>query len=281
MFSEVELKTKLKQFASDKGMLPSPGEMEALIQAMLAYIGAVDSELRDDLIYSTLAGWIMRGEVLSSEQCRGIFDIVQDEKHLLLGLGEKDTDTVFTRTFSALQIPPLLIRHRQTPYLDSSQVMRAKENLLRYILEENDRRGYVEGKGWAHGIAHSADALDDLVQCSELSIDDLREILAALIPVIAYNEFTYGFGEDERLVTPVIAILRRGLIPMSEMKDWLAVLVSRVTDQVSINRRVVARANVKNFLQSLFFRTKWATKSPELQQAIDDLLNEMNPYKGC
>jgi len=281
LFSEVELKTKLKQFASDKGMLPSPGEMEALIQAMLAYIGAVDSELRDDLIYPTLAGWIMRGEVLSSEQCRGIFNIMQDEKHLLLGLGEKDTDTVFTRTFSALQLPPLLIRHRQTPYLDSSQVMRAKENLLRYIREENDRRGYVEGKGWAHGIAHSADALDDLVQCSELSIDDLREILATLVPVIAYIEFTYGFGEDERLVTPVIAILRRGLIPMGEMKDWLAVLVSRVTEQEAITRRVVARANVKNFLQSLFFRTRWATESPELQQAIDDLLNEMNPYKGC
>jgi len=262
-------------------MLPSPGEMEALIQAMLAYIGAVDSELRDDLIYPTLAGWIMRGEVLSSEQCRGIFNIMQDEKHLLLGLGEKDTDTVFTRTFSALQLPPLLIRHRQTPYLDSSQVMRAKENLLRYIREENDRRGYVEGKGWAHGIAHSADALDDLVQCSELSIDDLREILATLVPVIAYIEFTYGFGEDERLVTPVIAILRRGLIPMGEMKDWLAVLVSRVTEQEAITRRVVARANVKNFLQSLFFRTRWATESPELQQAIDDLLNEMNPYKGC
>ncbi len=281
MLSENDLKANLKKYGAEDSTQPTEAELDELITSMLAHIGTTDSELRDDLIYSSLAGWIMHEDLISINQCRLIFTTVLDDEHLFYKIGEKETDSVFTRTFSVLLLPPLLIRHRNSAYLDESDVQRAKKSLLRYLEAEKDRRGYVEGRGWAHGIAHCADALDDLAQCSELNIDDLREILAALIPVIAYNEFTYGFCEDERLITPVIAILRRSLIPLSEIKDWLAVLASRVAEQVETNRRVIARANVKNFLQPLFFRVKWVKTSPDLLQAIDDLLNEMNPYKGC
>jgi len=280
LLSESDLKSLLKKYLAEGSVQPSEAELDELIPSMLEHIGTVDSELRDDLIYSSLAGWIMQGDLISVEQCCLIFTTVLDDEHLFYMIGEKDTDSVFTRTFSVLLLPPLLIRHRNSPYLGAPDVLRAKACLLRYLAAEKDRRGYVEERGWAHGIAHCADALDDVAQCQELGTDDLGEILAALKPVITFSEFVYGFGEEERLVTPVIAILRRGLVSLEKMQDWLSSLVRCITEQEVIHRRVIVRGNVKSFLQSLYFRLTWAADEPILLRMIEDLLYEMNPFKG-
>lgn len=280
MLTERALKTVLKKYSADQSTQPEPAELDELIPAMLAHIGTTDGELRDDLIYSSIAGWIMQNDLISKEQCRLIFTTVLDDEHLFYKIGEKDTDSVFTRTFSVLLLPPLLIKHRNSPYLDLSEVLRAKECLLRYLIAEEDRRGYVEGRGWAHGVAHCADALDYAAQCHELAVDDLREILAGLKPVITFKEFVYGFGEDERLVTPVIAMIRRGLIPADELKKWIDQLVNLVNQTPTMPQKLVSRSNLKNFLQSLYFRLSWINKDDELLRVIDSALSSINPLAG-
>jgi hypothetical protein len=268
-------------FSQKGSAFPTSADLDVLIPAMLVYIGSADSELRDDLIYSTFAAWITDGKTIPTQQCSQILQVVLDDDHLFFKIGDMGTDSVFTRTFSVLLIPPILIRHRNLPFLNEINVKRTKESLLRYVREEKDRRGYVEGPGWAHAIAHSADALDDLAQCVELGENDLREILDALKEMILSNDFTYAFGEDERMVTPVIAVIRRGFLPQADMATWVNELGETALAERSMPARLVKRSNARNFLTSLYFRLKWVNVSPSLLPVIEKVLEKLNPYKGA
>ena len=118
---------------------------------------------------------------------------------MLYNIGEKNTDSVFRRSFSILLLPLILITHRSQPFLTAPEIQQIKEKLLYFLGNEKDLRGFVSEKGWAHSIAHAADALDDLAQCSELSKINLAEILEAIRNVICVKDTGYIHGEDERI----------------------------------------------------------------------------------
>ena len=85
--------------------------------------------------------------------------------------------------------------------LSEEQLYSVAEQVLEYVYLEEDVRGYVEGKGWAHS-AHAADALDALartIQNREFSY----AILAAVRQKVRLNDYVYIHFEDERLVTPL------------------------------------------------------------------------------
>lgn len=86
----------------------APPEPFQLVQEMIHNIGSVDAELRDDLIYETLSQWIP-GKVLTTNELLQLLSVILDSDHLLYKLGESDTDSVFTRSFSMLVIPLLNI----------------------------------------------------------------------------------------------------------------------------------------------------------------------------
>ena len=62
----------------------------------------------------------------------------------------------------SLYFPPLISVHEREPLLSEEQLYSVAEQVLEYVYLEEDVRGYVEGKGWAHSTAHAADALDAL-----------------------------------------------------------------------------------------------------------------------
>ena len=101
--------------------------------------------------------------ILTTDQMHKILNTCLSDKYLFLGIGESGTDTVFTRAFSSLYIGLALCKHDEDPYLSGEEVQKVKQTLLSYVQQEKDFRGYVDGKGWAHSIAHVSDALNDLV----------------------------------------------------------------------------------------------------------------------
>ena len=162
MLSETQLKQKLETLAKIKFKPEDESAVNELIPAMLAHIGSTDPELRDDLIYVAFIRWSMTYELIPPETLRDIFNTLLDEGHLFFGFGERDTDSIFTRSFSALWLPPILIAHRKKGFLTQKDIQNTHAKLLRFLREEKDRRGFVADKGWAHAIAHAGDALDDL-----------------------------------------------------------------------------------------------------------------------
>lgn len=276
--SEKELKEKLQALAQN-GFRPTEKEsLSELIPAMLNHIGSTDGYLRDELIYSAFGTWILRYNVLSSKQLCDLLPVILDEKHMLYKLGEQDTDSVFTRSFSILVLPLLLITHRAHPLFSAPEINRIKEKLFYYLENEKDRRGFVREKGWAHAIAHAADALDDLAQCAEMNKTNLAEILEAIRKVICVESTCYTHSEDERMVTAVLAVFGRNLLSEVEMNQWVEGFFDTVSTINEVPEKHILRTNAKNFLQSLYFRLQWERMPIKLDTAISQTLRRINPF---
>lgn len=257
--SEQALKDQLSALADNEFALPEGGDAFRRTQEMLPHLGSVDSELRDDLIYSCLATWMLdEAELYTEDQYKAILAVVLDEAHLFYQIGEVGEDGVFRRTFSMLLLPLILIAHRRRPFFSREEVLHLKSQVFAYLAQERDFRGYVieENKGWAHAVAHSADALDDLARCQELNAADLQDILNLIRDIVAQPRLVYVFEEDERLVTPVIACLERKLLKEADVKEWLQGFepLARQTEPFPDCYRQAL--NIKHFLRSLYFRAQ-------------------------
>ncbi len=278
MLNELELKEKLTAAAYNLYRPLPEDDLQDLITAMLQYIGTTDSVLRDDLIYSNFNQWILKHRLLSFNQLRELACKAISDQHIFYRMGEIEGDGVFTRSFSMLLLPLILISHREHPYLSASEIDQIKESLLRYGREEKDFRGFVKDKGWAHAAAHYADALDDLAQAVELKAPDLRYILSVISPLVCRQDQAYGCGEEERFCAPVLAILRRGLLSDSELVEWIQGFIDK-TQNISIYPdKLILRSNIKGFLQSLYFRMKWEFTEHAILSVIEQALREINPY---
>ncbi|KXK13696.1 MAG: hypothetical protein UZ14_CFX002001549 [Chloroflexi bacterium OLB14] len=280
MINESQIKEKLQELAKNEFRLSENDDLSKLIPEMLYHIGSTDNYLRDDLIYSAIATWVLDHNAISHEQLREILQKILGDQHIFYSIGERDTDSVFRRSFSVLLLPLVLIAHRSQPFLSKTEIIQVKEKLIQYLKEEKDLRGFVSEKGWAHAIAHSADSLDDLAQCAEITEIDLREILAAIRAIISTYEVVYTHGEDERLVTATIAVIKRSLLPELEIAQWIRSFETPVLNTDSMPQGIMMRANIKNFLQSLYFRLDWEQMADRFAIPINQTLQKISLFAG-
>lgn len=280
MINESQIKETLQELAKNQFRLSENDDLSKLIPEMLFHIGSTDNYLRDDLIYSAFATWILDHNTISHEQLQELLQKILGDQHIFYNIGEQDTDSVFRRSFSVLLLPLVLIAHRSQPFLSKAKVIQVKEKLLQYLKEEKDHRGFVNGKGWAHAIAHVADSLDDLTQCVEITENDLREILVAIRAIINTHEVVYIHGEDERLVTVTIAVIRRSLLPELEIAQWIQDFENPVLETDSMPQDIMIRTNIKNFLQSLYFRLDWEQMANKFSVPINQTLQKISLFAG-
>lgn len=264
----ITLKQKLQQlravdFAADQ--VEQPYE---LAMHMMLHIGNPDPVLRDELIYVTLATWIGQN-VFSDEQLKNLLDVALDDNHLFYRIGEQGTDSVFTRTFSVLILPPILGIDRQRSFLQREDMARIQGRLITYLKGERDVRGYVEDKGWAHAPAHAADAVEDLAQSPYLKSTDLQELLHALSIKVMESSLAYIYDEDQRMAQAAVTILSRNLLEQEELEVWIEQLQSKGNGVANEGRTLQEisqmNLNIRLFMQSLYF-------------AIQD--NEAEPFQA-
>jgi hypothetical protein len=278
MLNELELKEKLQAFARTDFKPAENVDITVLLSDMLQFIGSTDSVLRDDLIYSAFANWILEYRLISPEMLSDLTMKVITNDHIFYRIGEVGTDSVFRRSFSMLLLPLILIYHRSQPFLSKEEIYRIKDALLRYEKEEKDRRGFVDVKGWAHSAAHYADALDDLARCSEMGTSDLREILHTLTSLLCRQDETYCWGEDDRFATVILAILGSQLLSHEELEEWIHNLAETSLAVTVHPQKMILRSNIKNFLQSLYFRVQWEFPDHAILPHIERALYRISPY---
>ncbi|WP_420628141.1 DUF2785 domain-containing protein [Candidatus Leptofilum sp.] len=260
--SERALKDQLYDIADNEFALPDQAKAMPRALEMLPHLGSPDAELRDDLIYSTLATWIL-ADKFEDDDLKALLKQLVGEDHLFYRLDESGTDSVFMRSFSVLLVPLILSRHRVRPFLMPYELRELKVKLLDYLEREQDLRGFVldedeagEPKGWAHAVAHTADALDELVQCKDMGNEELLEILQAIRRKAAEPTAVFVHAEDERLVTPVIAALGRKVLKPADVQSWLDGFVSLAQQKEPFPDCYRQAQNVKCFLRSLYFRAR-------------------------
>jgi hypothetical protein len=246
------LKEKLLKIKNNNYSLAKDDNIYAITMDMLKYIGSTDSQLRDDLIYDISAEWISN-DLYSKEGLINLLYICLDEDHLFYKIGERDTDSVFTRSFSALFIANIIDSQRRNNFLANDDLIKTITDLIKYTIEEKDTRGYIEDKGWAHSTAHTADALSCLVKCSFLNRHYLLAILDAVKNKMSINDYVYIDHEDERITNTIISLINRNVLSEEDLIQWIysfkkvKYIGKLPNDQYQIT-------NIKNFLRSFYFR---------------------------
>src|SRR6266542_1036431 len=254
------------RFLVESHALPQGEWVRELTPELLSWLGSSDAELRDEFAYPILTGWIERGQY-GPDELRGIAG--QMLGNLGEGLGESGTDSVFLRSFSALILMEVVARDNAEPFLD-----------------QRDLRGWVEGLGWAHAVAHTADLLMMLSRSRYLGPVELAGLLDGIADrLLTQGDTVFLYQEDERLAYAVLNVLRRGLLDRAAVNRWLGRFVRpsgfETWQPVYVEPGLtVARVNVTSFLRSLYFQLL-LTKSPpdELERLLEgvvEVLREMD-----
>ena len=112
-----------------------------LLQEMLAHIGSADAELRDHLIYRTFVD-LLSDNLLSSEQLQYLFETATGEDFYIYIL-EKTTDSVFTRSFSALLVAGLLAKDTELLVLSDDNLQVFFKNRPLFVIRTGYERIYT------------------------------------------------------------------------------------------------------------------------------------------
>lgn len=248
-------------------------DMTVILKSMLEHIGSTDSELRDQLIYTSFYRLIVESNQIETELLTELLDACINEL-MFKGIGEKETDTVFTRAFTTLLIVLILYRDKQTDFLPKVAVDNIKEKLIKYMNLEEDLRGYVSGKGWAHSVAHVADTFEELVKNPKLDKKDYPELLRVLWSKVLISNSVYVHDEDERLLIPIFEMLERGL-NVREIEALLQQLPNELKiqkEQIETEKYWFLIFNIKTFLKSFYIKINGNSKLLPLQKKIEQSL---------
>ncbi len=242
-----------------------------LVRKMIASIGDPDPELRDNLIYTTFAQLITEHH-LNTSFMADILDICIDDDYLFFRIGEKETDAVFTRSFSALVVALILNEDVKGRFLSEAIAVEACEKAVRYLLEEHDLRGYDEEKGWAHAVAHGADLLAVAVQHPSVNTESFYpKALDALKHCILQENGVYTNEEDERLLMVIHYMFKRGVNP-SQLEKWIDSIWTGLQDKKEqgwSNEYFHMRRNITTFLKSLYFLPALKESAPDCRIKIE------------
>lgn len=272
-----EFKLLLKSIKENGCTLPDGVNPLQLSLEMMDNIGDIDSELRDELILSILSKWINKG-ILSTEEVHQLLMTALDERHILRGLGKID-DSVFYRTFSVEIVAEAIYKHRNEKFISECDIQKAFNAVLKFYNEDKDVRGYIDGKGWAHGVAHGADALDEFARCEEVGYQGLKRILDSIYNKVNTNYYGYIHFEDERMITAVKAVLEREIIPANEIVDWIGSF-KKINKVGKYPEDLIIEFNVNVFLKSLYFRLNDKPQYQNITTVINEVLREISRFSG-
>ena len=242
---------------------------DALLQQMLLHIGSTDAELRDQLIYRSFIT-LLSGHYLNSTQLQYLFDVATSESYLYTQIGENTGDSVFTRSFSALLVAGILAKDMELLVLEEEGLNKFFKKIGRYLLQEKDLRGFVEGKGWAHSIAHGADLAATTIKHPKFDLQYAPFILHAL-KLVAWKDHVFVNDEEERIVTIIESLLQRGYSEEA-LIEW----VEQVFDQFEMHLLTQGynslffsgRTCTLNIMKTLYFALKMNNQSPKLQNTL-------------
>jgi hypothetical protein len=208
-----------KKIAANRYAVPAGKKAFPLAKELSGYLKSADPELRDDLAYSILARWVLRPGFLSNDELLSLEE--EWRGNLKAGIGENGTDSIFSRSFSALCLSALAERELKSPFLGEERYRKLLDAALQYLKEEKDLRGFDRNKGWIHATAHTADLLAALVQHPSFMEQDQANVLKAIAQRLESARLIFTFGEQDRLANTLAAMARRPDFAPTAFAAWV------------------------------------------------------------
>ncbi|EAE0856088.1 DUF2785 domain-containing protein [Listeria monocytogenes] len=227
-----------------------PDASNETIDTMLSYLSSVDSELRDNIAYNIFFEWLVGQDNLTTDQKRRIYNYAVNKNNLLFKINIIDSDAVFQRSFLALIIALLLENNKVHNFLTNNEIRKTMNLLIELLEKEKNTHSFIEEKGWAHCIAHTADALDELIYQRTISEIDVKKIMTAITFFYKTNPNILTGEEDERLSNILITALFEQKINIEEVKYWLNSLSEAIPNHLP----EIPLINIKQFTQTLLIK---------------------------
>jgi hypothetical protein len=269
-----------QQVVADGLQVPRGRPLGDLTVELTAMLGDADPEVRDGIAFPTLVTWIDEG--VYDDLLTGLGDGMA--VGLEQGLGRTGNDSVFVRSYSALVLAECIDRDNQQHLLAGDTVLRWGDRVMAWLVREQDLRGFVPGKGWAHAVAHGADALAALARSPRLGRNELTVLLDVVADrLLAPTEEFWVAGEPDRLALAVIQVLRRELLGLDLLESWVARLAAGAVPAGDTRRHPFRVAgNVQAFLRSLQLQLALAgphpAVRPDLLLVLVEQLRATNPH---
>jgi hypothetical protein len=247
--------------------VPSDRPLDELTAELTRMLGDPDPELRDGTAYPTLTTWVDRG--VYDDLLAGLGDGMAIG--LRVGLGEQGTDTVFRRSFSALVLGECIARDNHRPLLPGGKILEWGDRLATWLLREQDLRAFVPGKGWAHAVAHGADALATLASSPHLAQPELTVILDVIADrVLMPVDRLFTSGEPDRLAFATMSVLRRNVVPLRVLEPWIRRLAAAAGTRASYDGRdpYLLGGNAESFLRALYLQLAMGTRPPQVRSDL-------------
>ena len=273
--------TDWKQVLEDGLEVPTDRPLHELTAELTRMLGSTDPGQRDGTAYPALGTWVDRG--VYDELLTGLGDGMA--AGLVVGLGERDTDTVFRRAFSVLVLATVVERDISEQLLPAEKVLRWGDQIVSWYLRERDLRGYVAGKGWAHAVSHGADAIGALAASRHFGVHELTVLLDVMADRLLTIDVPLLCGEPDRMAHAVMTVLRRNVVPTSVVEPWISRIAAHASpfgNRAAVDDPYDATNNGQQLLRSLYLQLAIGRQPPadraDLVLVTVDALRVTNPF---
>lgn len=252
-----------EQVVADGLRVPEGRSLVEMTEELTRMLGDPDPDVREGIAFPTLATWIEDGVYddllagLGDGMCHGL-------DH---GIGLRHDDSVFRRSYSALILTECLDRATASGRVGADVVLRWGDRLMGWLAREQDLRDFVPGHGWAHAVAHGADALGALARSPYVGRLELTVVLDVVADrLLAPTDAFWVSGEDDRLAQATMHVLRRDILGIEVLEPWVARIAAGAQEGGSVHEHPFrGAANVQGYLRSLHLQLALGTGHPALR----------------
>ena len=245
-----------------------------LLEIVLDNVGNTHSLVRENILGILFE--LVMDDHLSNEEYLRIFDA--SLSNMFNGLGSNGDDSVFCRAFSSLGVAHVVYKDgkQECNILSTDQYLLALNKAIEYMGREEDRRGFVLGKGWANAPSHGAYMFEMLIEHPKFPIDYADKILRCIgFHITSQDCFT---SKEEASLAKIIPILINLGLDQMAVQTWIKSLLPHITakpytDEEHYYDRIIF--NIGYFLTALYYALRSKPEYDGLREFISTFEPEM------
>lgn len=240
------------------------------IQWLLEHLGDSSPEIRDDLVFTSLARGIQE-ELFTKEQFQFIATRIVSDGGLDKEIGKQGASTL-ERSFRALIYANLLSadgnEHSIFYQLLQTDIRNTMlDQGLHYLEKEKDTTGFSSQYGWVHAFAHGADLLTEVACHPDFPKNRVPEVFNILGQIFKRISIRFTDDEDWRLARVIYEPILQGKLDQEQVASWIKAVDFPIEERVDfykfsnfrscllevyvqLDQRNILQADLKEAIQS-------------------------------
>ena len=238
-----------------------PSFSQEEIQWLLEHLGDPSPEIRDELVFTSLARGIQE-ELFSLEQFQFISEEVSSDEGLYKEIDSRGVSAL-KRSFRALIYANLLSADGNEHSLFYKGLKADIRNAmlsqgLYYLKKEKDTTGFSSQYGWVHAFAHGADLLTEVVCHPDFPKTRVHEVFERLGQLFKRMSIRFTDDEDWRLARVIYEPILQGKLEQEQVASWIKAVDFPIEEREDFYKfsnfrscllEVYIKLDQKNFLQ--------------------------------